>query len=357
MADPRLDFRVRKDDLRKGEWTTVPEAKLAEGEARLRVDRFVITANNITYAAAGSGALAYWRFFPSDEGWGRVPVWGFATVAESRTEGLEAGTRVYGYLPMSTTLTVRPQVTGAGFVDASAHRAGLPAVYNQYSRVTPELELTDAQMVVRPLFGTAFLIDDVLEDNGFYGAERVIVSSASSRTAIGLAYMLARRGGAVRIVGLTSARNRSFVEGLGYYDEVVTYDEAGSLPVAPSALVDMSGDAPVLMAVHSRLGDALKHSMTVGATHWDKGVAERPAMPGPTPEFFFAPSQMMKRAADWGPGGFQKRYAPAWEDFSRAAAGWLRSVQHRGQAGVETAYGLVVSGEAGPDEGHIVSLS
>ena len=357
MSEQRQDFRVRKDDLRTGAWTTVPEAPLADGEARLRVDRFVITANNITYAAVGSGALAYWRFFPADEGWGRVPVWGFATVADSRTPGLEAGVRIYGYLPMSTTLTVRPRLTSAGFVDASEHRAGLPPLYNQYSRVTPELELTEVQMVLRPLFGTSFLIDDALGDNGFHGAERVIVASASSRTAIGLAHMLARREGEVRIVGLTSVRNRAFVEGLGYYDEVVTYDQAGDLPVAPSVLVDMSGDAPVLHAVHSRLGGALKHSMIVGATHWEKGASTSPPLSGPAPEFFFAPAQMMKRAADWGPGGFQQRYAPAWEDFTKQAERWLRIVHHQGRVGVEAAYGAVVSGEAKPDEGHIVSLA
>ena len=128
----RQDFRVRKDDLRQGEWTTTPEALLQDGEARLRLDRFVLTANNITYAAVGEGALAYWRFFPAEEGWGRVPVWGYATVEESRAPGLEAGETIYGYLPMSSHLTVKPErLNGAGFVDGSAHRADLPVVYNQ----------------------------------------------------------------------------------------------------------------------------------------------------------------------------------------------------------------------------------
>ena len=212
-------------------------------------------------------------------------------------------------------------------------------------------------MVLRPLLMTSFLIDDVLADNGFYGAKRVIISSASSRTGIGLAYMLARRRGAVRIVGLTSQRNKSFVEGLGYYDEVLTYDQVGELPPEPSALVDMSGDAPVIHAIHDRLRDQLKNSMIVGVTHWDKGATPPPQLPGPAPQLFFAPNQIVKRRADWGADGLQQRYAPVWDDFTRQAAGWMRIVLHEGPAGVEAAYRQVVSGEARPDEGHIVSLA
>src|SRR4249920_1934332 len=72
----------------------------ADGEALLRVDTFALTANNVTYAVLGD-FLQYWKFFPgSEEGWGRVPVWGFADVVASRAEGVEEGARLWGYLPM-----------------------------------------------------------------------------------------------------------------------------------------------------------------------------------------------------------------------------------------------------------------
>src|SRR5215470_6628739 len=81
-------------------------------------------------------AMSYWGFFPAEQGWGRMPVWGFAEVAHSEVEQLPAGSRVYGYLPPSSELLVEPtQVGDHGFVDASPHRAALPAAYNAYVRV------------------------------------------------------------------------------------------------------------------------------------------------------------------------------------------------------------------------------
>jgi len=50
----------------------------------MHVDLFSLTANNVTYGAAGD-FLQYWRFYPTgEEGWGRVPVSGLATAVESR---------------------------------------------------------------------------------------------------------------------------------------------------------------------------------------------------------------------------------------------------------------------------------
>jgi hypothetical protein len=45
------------------------------GEALFTVERFGLSANNITYAALGD-TLRYWDLFPAEPGWGRIPVWG-----------------------------------------------------------------------------------------------------------------------------------------------------------------------------------------------------------------------------------------------------------------------------------------
>src|SRR4051794_35594423 len=121
-------IEVRRDDLRSTRVVeTVPSP--GAGEALLRTDLFALTANNVTYAAFGA-AMRYWDFFPaSDDGWGRVPVWGFADVVESGVPGLREGQRIYGYFPMGTHLVVAPErVTDNGFVDGAAHRAALPPV-------------------------------------------------------------------------------------------------------------------------------------------------------------------------------------------------------------------------------------
>ena len=160
------------------------------GEVLLRIDSFAFTANNVTYAMFGD-TMKYWEFFPTGEAdWGMIPVWGFATVAASTVGGLATGERFYGYFPMASYVIVQPdRVTPGGFVDAAEHRVALPAVYNQYSRSSTDpgynAKMEGQQMILRPLFFTSFLIDDFLDDNQFFGAERVVLSSASSKTAYG----------------------------------------------------------------------------------------------------------------------------------------------------------------------------
>ena len=241
--------------------TATPD--LADGEARLRVDAFSLTANNVTYGVFGD-MMQYWNFFPAPDGFGRVPVWGFATVAESRHPEIAVGEKVYGYLPMSDSFVVAPTPRRGGFNDAAPHRQALAPVYNSYAftRTDPLYSAgTEAlQMLFRPLFMTSFLIDDHLADNDFHGARQVIFSSASAKTAYATAQLLkARRS--VAVVGLTSARNVAFVQDLGCYDTVVAYDDVAALDASvPSLFVDIAGDAAVRSAVHRHFRDTLTYS-------------------------------------------------------------------------------------------------
>ena len=125
-----------------------------------------------------------------------MPVWGFARVAASAHDEVPEGGRVYGYLPPSTHLVVAPErVARGGFVDGSPHRAELPAVYNEYTPAppAPRGEHDDRQVLFSPLFGTSFLIDDFLDDGGYLDDAQVLISSASSKTALGTAFLLSRR--------------------------------------------------------------------------------------------------------------------------------------------------------------------
>ena len=161
-----MDFLVDRGDLHQYRIAGGDGAPaLGDGEALLRVDSFGFTANNITYAVFGD-MLSYWNFFPAEASWGRIPVWGFAEVVDANGTALPEGTRVYGYLPMSTYMVVAPiRVDDRGFVDGASHRASLPPAYNGYTRTDadpvydPNRE--EQQSLLRPLFMTSFLIDDV----------------------------------------------------------------------------------------------------------------------------------------------------------------------------------------------------
>ncbi|TNE63901.1 MAG: DUF2855 family protein [Alphaproteobacteria bacterium] len=355
------DFLVGKADLRKTEYrhAALDPAALTPGQVLFRVDHFAFTANNITYAAFGE-AMKYWQFFPGPAGWGRVPVWGFADVVASTFPGVAVGERFYGYYPMSSHLVVEPaRHTPLGFMDGAAHRRELSPIYNQYVRTTTDPSYSrageDLQMIFRPLFMTSFLIDDFLDDNDFYGARRLILSSASSKTAFGTAFLAAKRKG-IEVVGLTSPGNVGFCEGLGCYDRVVTYDDIKSLDAGTASVyVDMAGSGPVRQAVHGHFDHMLKYSCSVGASHWDDMGSNRD-LKGPRPTLFFAPAQGQKRVADWGADGLQARTGAAWSDFIAKAKDWISIEHHQGVDQIERIYRATLEGKVSPDTGHILSF-
>lgn len=365
-----LSFLVQRDDLRQTRMADDPAATvpLADGEVRARIDLFALTSNNVTYGAFGD-AMHYWDFFPSGiEGWGRIPAWGFADIAESRASGVAAGQRCYGYYPMSSHVVLQPADAGrGGFVDAAAHRQALHSLYNRYlfcesdRLYRPEHEAQIA--LLRPLFSTSFLIDDFLADNGFFGAGTVVIASASSKTAYGTAFCLAaRRGtpGAPRVIGLTSRANLGFTQGLGCYDEVVAYEDLDQLAAdTPAVYVDMSGDAPLRSRVHAHWGERLAYSCSVGGTHWDT-LGSAKGLAGPRPAMFFAPDQAKKRTEEWGGAELGRRIAVAWGRFMEPVTDerspWLRVVRGRGPQAVEAVYRALVEGRSDPREGHVLSL-
>jgi len=351
------DLLVRLDDFRRREVRAAPDPSgrsLAPTELLLRVEKLALTANNVTYAAAGE-RLGYWRFFPAPPGWGRVPVWGYAEVLRSTHEGIAAGERVFGYVPMSSHFTLVGGRVGPTFlVDDSPHRTGLPAAYNYYERVGPRQhrEAEDLQALLKPLFITSFLLDDLVTDRQAFGADAVVLSSASSKTAMGLAFLLRRRAGGPRVVGLTSDRHRRFVSSTGYYDSVLGYDAIEAIGAAEAALIDFAGNAATTGEVHRTLGGRLRASLRIGATHWEEGGVPGD-IPGPRPEWFFAPDQIASRMREWGRDGFDARFREAWSAFVPTVKRWLTIVRSHGAEGLDRAFGALVDGHADPAEGRI----
>jgi hypothetical protein len=334
---------------------------LRDGEARLAVRRFALTANNITYAAFGQ-PMGYWRFFPGADGRGRLPVWGFAQVTESRAQGLDLGERVYGYFPAASELMVTPgKIRPDSFIDAAEHRAGLPAVYNRYVRCAADPAYDPAreaaQMVLQPLFLTSFLIDAHLREAAFKGATCITLTSASSKTALALAFLLGRdRPEGLRIEALTSSRNAAFVEASGLYDDITDYDSIADMDPGPARLiVDFAGAAEVNRALHKRFGANLTANIRVGGAHWDDS-APASDLPGPRPAFFFAPDHARDRIAQWGPDGFAKRQGEAWSHFVAAADDLLAWRSLTGGPEALGAYQSLVRGQVPASEALVIEV-
>jgi hypothetical protein len=362
MTAESVDFIVRRDDLAQTQWVdsqTRADSPLEPNDVLLRVDRFALTSNNITYALVGE-SFHYWKFFPAPDGWGRVPVWGFADVIASQAPGVREGDRVFGYLPMSTYLRIRAQsVTDDTIVDASEHRLSLPAAYQQYSRTRPtEPEKEGIRALLSPLFGTGFLIDDWLHEHAEFGATQLVFASASSKTAISTAFLLsARPERTYKVIGLTSPSHRAFCERLGYYDEVVEYAALAGLPAeTPTVFIDMAGDPDVLRAVHQHFGASLRYSCVVGMTHQPANLAAPAGLVGPAPQLFSAPTQIDQRLKAWGPDVLRARVNDAQRAFLASALTWLELTTVRGPGPIEQAYRSVLTGQAKPNEGLILTF-
>lgn len=342
------EILVARNDLAAAHAAT-RDVEIGDGEALLRVEHFALTANNVTYAAHGVD-IRYWDFFPAPEGQGIVPVWGFARVVESRAEGLEVGARVYGYWPMASHAHVLPaKLSPRGFVDAAAHRLALPPVYNGYEFAGDAWGAEAVQCLFRPLYTTSFVLDCMLQGRPI---ETLLLTSASSKTALGLAQLAKGRQ---RVVGLTSPANRGFVESTGYYDTVIDYGDVAALAAVsgPAALIDFAGNGAVRHDVHATLGEKLVESHIVGDTHWQAENAG--ALPGPKPAWFFAPSVIVERIAEWGNDGFQQRLLAAWAGFV-ATTGWLHIVEAQSPAEAMMRWRALVAGEIDPAAGIVASV-
>jgi hypothetical protein len=334
---------------------------LAPGQVRLRVERFAVTANTVTYATTGD-VLGYWDFFPTGEpGWGCVPAMGWARVVESLHPDVAVGGRYYGWYPMARYVDMSVTPTPDGLRDDGPHRAAHAPVYRAYvatdrdALYQPGADAEDRHALLRGLFITGWLAEDFLADNGWFGAQRALVLSASSKTAIGFARCADARPG-LEVIGVTAPRNHAFTHGLGCYDEVVTYGEIAAIP-ADTAIVsiDMAGSGPVLADVHAHFGEHLRHSMAIGRSHHDAPPRSK-ALPGPQPAFFFAPTQVKKRVQEWGPRAYQERVAAALHGFVDWSREWLEVRHSSGAAAAAATWSEVHAGRTAPDVGHVVSL-
>lgn len=354
-----MDFEVNRQDFRDTRTVDTASAELAQGQIRIAVERFALTTNNVTYAVTGD-MLDYWGFFPAQTPWGRLPAMGLGSVIETANPRIPVGGRYFGFYPMSDLLVVAAEPRGEGFRDVGAHRANHADTYTSFVDVGSDQMFhdhrADQYLLLRGLFMTSFLADDYLGDSGFSGGSRTLVTSASSKTSICLAACLARRGHPS--IGLTSARNRGFVEGLDMYEHVITYDEIDQLDSGiASGIVDMAGNGAVRSAVHTHFGDKLAFSLTVGVTHWEDQAGSTPGLPGPRPEFFFAPGQMAKRTHEWGGDELNARIARSWHDLVEGADRWMTVVHRGGPAEISAVYRELLEGQADPSVGYVVSMS
>ncbi len=211
-------------------------------------------------------------------------------------------------------------------------------------------------MLLWPLHITSFCLWDALKVKDWYGAQQIVIVSASSKTSIGLAYALDEDDTAPPAIGITSERNSDFVRGLELYQNSHTYEALHEIDAdIPTVVVDMSGNGEVLARLHTHLGANMQHCIKVGLTHWDENqpregiIAERSA-------FFFAPAHIQKRLRDWGPAGFAEKTSSFMRRTAARSRDWLKLRKIAGLQGLASVYDAVCDGQIPANEGLIVEL-
>ncbi|HEY4168963.1 MAG TPA: DUF2855 family protein [Reyranella sp.] len=359
---PTQSFQVSRSDLAKVRWRDrTADGDLADSQVDVAIRRFALTANNITYARLGGSipglGFGYWDFFPSETGWGQIPVWGLADIVASRHPALEEGTALFGFFPMATHLRLTVDgVRGATVFEHSAHRRSLPATYNQYLIAERGLALSpeamDAYMVLRPSFSLSFCCATYLSEQRWFDSRRILISSASAKAAMGLAMLLAGEG--LEVVGLTSAHRLGQVAARAVCDRVLAYEDVASLPNnVPTVFIDIANAPTVTRAVHEHLQPGLRISIAAGFTH---GADLGDRLPGPARQVFMAPAHMQRLQAAWGTGVYWQRFTEAWHRFHGLVSRHAAFVHTTGPANVERAYRQVLQGEVPDDIAHVLSL-
>ncbi len=354
-------LEVQREDLAEARIYERAAGEPGPGEVQVEVERFALTANNITYGLIGE-QLGYWDFFPAlerESGWGRLPAMGWGKIVASEVEGLEVGRRYYGWYPMARFCNFTASANKGGFRDDGPHRSEHARIYRTYERTPADPtadgteEIEDRHALLRGLFATAVLAEDFFAESDYFGAGAAILLSASSKTAIGFAQRAVERD-LDEVIAVTSPGNREFVEGLGLYSRVLTYGEEDGLPLIDSVLIDMSGSSEVLARVHSHLQERLKYSMLVGMSHQQFSVPE--PSDGPTPEFFFAPTQVEKRSSELGADAFRSMVGAGVGGLIMASSEWLTIQHSQGPEAALDVYHEVRRGGTSPAVGRIVSL-
>jgi hypothetical protein len=336
---------------------------LQSGEIHFKIEKYAFTANNITYATLGND-LSYFNFFPAEnrETEAIIPVWGIAKVDASSHPDITIGERFYGYFPMADSIKVFPgKVRENGFSDVTAHRTSLPAVYNFYSNLAIDemhkKSFEDLELVFRPLFTTSFLLDDYLTSKSFFDSHQVLLTSASSKTAIALAYLLLQRKNErpnLRIIGLTSQPNYDFVKSLGCYDEVILYENTNAIPNETTLIVDFSGNQQFLSQINQQLGDQLKFISLVGLVQWEN---RKPASEKSLGTVFFAPHQVKIRSKEWGLAEFQKKVTRAWHEFMPFAQKNFQTISVNNAIDIEGVYLKNLEGKVSPNSAYVICHS
>jgi|GEM_PF-543994 len=164
------------------------------------------------------------------------PCWGRCKVYRSNHPQIEEGSTYYGFWPMAAYSVRRVcEVDSTGFI----------AYHDLPSFTGPKewlklIQMNDTENMCAlenyEYWKIGITYARELQDMNYFGAKRLVISSASSGSGQCIAMSMKELDPSLTVVGLTSERNYSFVKQFPFFDEVYTYEDIQSSPNSGKSL-------------------------------------------------------------------------------------------------------------------------
>ena len=121
--------------------------------------------------------------------------------------------------------------------------------------------------------------------------------------------------------------------------------------------IPTDGNLETRRRIYEHFGDNLKAVIIIGMSHWDKSqTGDLPPELEARTELFFVPTWIEKRQAEWGMERLVGTMSDAWHAFMADVDERCRLTRNTGPDAVTGAYRAMVTSQATPDEGAVLSL-
>lgn len=275
---------------------TVEVPNLDPDHLLLRIDKFAFSQMPLGYLMKGYTRTfsAYHDFFKyPEDGIYRSACWGYCTVLESLHPKVPVGTRLYGLVPpcqyhIQKVMRAIPASKNGDPPLVEFDMDRMPYNLRRFQEYEvlqdgahQDTEMEDWIIATKEIYTMAFYMDEqLLVDTGQINS--VIISCASSKTAMALAYCLRMRGGVSIeremscVVGLTSKEHLEFVKSTDLYHEVYTYDDLDNIPNDKTIVyMDFKCDGAIRQALTLRMGTNLMYNMVLGPAVFQKKMKDQ----------------------------------------------------------------------------------
>mmetsp|Transcript_73181 Transcript_73181/g.148601 ORF Transcript_73181/g.148601 Transcript_73181/m.148601 type:complete len:535 (+) Transcript_73181:149-1753(+) len=344
--------------------------ELEEGKVLLRIDKFGFSHMTLGYLMKGFTRTfgGYHSFYPwTDEAHYRSACWGYATVMESAHPKVAVGTRIYGLVPPSKYTVQRVSGTIAGTKgDPSILELEMENVpYNM--RRFQEMEIVegneddpvveDWRIIAKEVYKMAFYMDEqLLVETGMINS--VIISCASCKTALALAYCLRMREMRY-VVGFTSKEHLDFVKSTDLYHDVFCYEDVDKLPTDHTVVyMDFKCDGELRQRITLKMGTNLMYNMVLGPAVFQKRMKDQ-VFEKRAREVIFNEATWRERrrmVAEVTKTGRNEKLKYSYKSFVERMRQYMKVRRATGVAELTKMYDSVYSNTASPSEVFVCSL-